>query len=398
MFRVILWKELLDLSRDWKTLASVVLLPMLGLPGLALLAGALASVQTVTVAVVVEDGDAWGFAGELASRIASEIESRGYRANVSLVGEAPGGGYDLLVVVPEGFYDNLTRLDGTAVLRVSASLGQAGEEALAALYSAVSSLSWSIVYERVSSLAGMAGVPLDPEGLLDPLRVVTGYHSVTGAPAGPGEAEAAFTARLLEFALFFVVNPAVIYMADSVVGEKERRTIEKLLVTPASRGSILAGKMAAAFILGFAASVVDAAGLLLFFWLSGLELRVTAGLAGFWAVSAGLVILVTAAIVAGISARSTSTRSAQNASFVVMAAAMAVYFSALLVDLSRLPRAAALVLQAIPFTHAALSVHYYAVGDPLRGALHVAALAAFLAVSLLFAWGSFRGERLVMHR
>ncbi|MCE4629185.1 MAG: hypothetical protein F7C82_02790, partial [Desulfurococcales archaeon] len=130
----------------------------------------------------------------------------------------------------------------------------------------------------------------------------------------------------------------------------------------------------------------------------GLPVTITRGLALVWALSAALIILVTAAIVATISARSTTARSAQNASFIVLAAAMAVYFAALLVDLSRVPTSVSIALQLIPFTHAALAVHTYAIGEPLGPVKHLAILAAFLAISIYIAVKSFKEERLVMYR
>lgn len=398
MIRTVLWKELLDLSRDRKTLASVILLPMLGLPGLALLAGALASTQTILVAIIQEDENATSFVENLSSSLQEAVAGMGYRVNVTIYrGGAPEAA-DLLVIVPKGFTANLSRIDGRARLLVSISLGPGGEAASQALQKALRSISEEIVLERIEELASRANETVNPEGVLDPIQAVSMYHEATGAPAPPGRAEAAFTARLLEFAFLFVVNPAVVYMADSIVGERERRTMEKLLLAPVSKLDLLAGKMLASFILGFAASLMDAAGILLFFLLSGLPVTVTGGLAIVWGASAALVILVTSALVAAVSARSETARGAQNASFIVLAAAMAVYFAALLVDLSRVPEAVSLALQLIPFTHAALAVHTYAVGEPNAPLLHIAALLGFLAAFLLLAVRSFEEEKLVMYR
>lgn len=54
--KTILWKELLDLSRDYKTLAYVVVLPLVALPGLALFSGGLYSAQSIDVYIVDADG------------------------------------------------------------------------------------------------------------------------------------------------------------------------------------------------------------------------------------------------------------------------------------------------------------------------------------------------------
>ena len=399
MIRTILWKELLDLSRDRKTLAAVILLPLLGLPGLALLAGTLASTQTITITIIPEDENSTWFLENLTRGLENSIRRLGYKTNITVTSENKSiGPADLVILIPKGFTDNLTRLDGTGKLYISIGLGTGGEVAVQGLQYTLQYLSWNITLKRVQQLSQQANTTLNPASFLNPLQVIREYHEATGAPASPGKAEAAFTARLLEFAFLFVVNPAVIYMADSIVGERERKTMEKLLITPISKKTLLLGKITAAFILGFTTSLVDALGILLFFLFSGLPVTITRGLALVWALSAALIILVTAAIVATISARSTTARSAQNASFIVLAAAMAVYFAALLVDLSRVPTSVSIALQLIPFTHAALAVHTYAIGEPLGPVKHLAILAVFLAISIYIAVKSFKEERLVMYR
>jgi len=397
--RIILWKELVDLWRDRKTLVSVVVLPMVGLPGLALLTGLLVSVQLVSVAIAVQDPGAVDFAQWLAEELSREIQSMGMPVTVDVYnGSLPAGGYDLLVVIPAGFADNLTSIDKPAVIYASASLGGGGEVALNALYRVAERASYQVAVARVEELSRLAGIQVDPGAVLNPVRVSTGYHTPGGAPATPQEAQVAFTARLLEFALFFVVNPTVVYMTDSIVGERERRTIEKLLLAPVSRRSILAGKMAAAALLGFAAAAVDSVGIVLFFLLSGAPIEITAGLALVWLASAVAVIFVTAALVAIVSARSESVRTAQNVSFLLVMAALTVYFAALFVDLAKLPATVSLALQLIPFTHAALAVHYYALGLTARSLIHIGALAGFFAAFLALAVRAFDSERLVAAR
>lgn len=396
--KTILWKELLDLSRDRKTLAAVILLPLLGLPGLALIAGTLASTQTITITIIPGEANASWIVENLTRGLEHSIKQIGYKVNITVVEKgSPPPPSDLVIIIPEGFTDNVTRLDGTGKIYVSVSLGSGGDVALQGLRTVIQEFTWNITMRRVEALSQLANTTLNPARLLTPLTVVREYHEATGAPAPPSRAEAAFTARLLEFAFLFVVNPAVIYMADSIVGERERRTMEKLLITPISKTTLLLGKMTAAFILGFSASLVDALGILLFFAITGLQVTVTSGIALVWALSAALIILVTAAIVAVISSRSTSARGAQNASFIVLAAAMAVYFAALIVDLSRIPTRISILLQLIPFTHAALAVHTYAVGEPLGPIKHLAILAVFLALSIYAAVKSFKEERLVMY-
>ena len=392
------WRELLDLWRDKRTLVSVVLLPIVGLPGLALLTGLLASAQSVTVLVVVEDPGASDIAGQLASMIADRVEAMGSRCLVKVAGEAVPGDYDLVVVVPEGFSANLSRLDGRAVLIVSRGLGQAADIAYRALLDSLGELSGRIVVSRIDRLASLAGVPVDPRGLLNPIVVRESFHAAGGAPATGAQARVAFTARILEFAMFFVVNPAIVYVSDSIIGERERRTLERLLATPLPRRTLLAGKMLAATVLGLASSLVDAAGVLAFFRLSGMSLDATLGLALAWASAAALVILATAALAALVSSMSPSVRSAQNTSLLIVMAALSVYFASLAVDLSRLPPHVSIPLQLLPFTHAALAVHLYALGDASGFLLHIAILGVYSLALLWAAARVFEAERIVLFR
>jgi ABC-2 type transport system permease protein len=62
---------------------------------------------------------------------------------------------------------------------------------------------------------------------------------------------------LLQFAVAVGVLVTLIVSADGVSGERERGTLESLLVTPASRRGIIAGKLVAALSVWFAAFIVS---------------------------------------------------------------------------------------------------------------------------------------------
>ncbi len=117
-----------------------------------------------------------------------------------------------------------------------------------------------------------------------------------------------------------------------------------------------------------------------------------------WALSAILLVLLTAGISAVISVRSETIRSAQSGSFLVLMVALAIYFSSLAVDFTALPRSVLIALQVIPFTHASLAVFSAVYGDLGDVALHLAVLALSAALFLLVAARSFSGERVVMFR
>jgi ABC-2 type transport system permease protein len=151
-------------------------------------------------------------------------------------------------------------------------------------------------------------------------------------------------------------------MSDSIAGERERRTLEVLLISPLTKLDIILGKVIAAGAAGLIGALADSSGLLAYFALSGFRLGVTPALIVVWLlVSVGL-ILFTAFVSAIVASRSRSVRASQNVSFLITTLAMIVYFSALLVDYSRLPLFLRAILSLIPFTHGALALNYYAVG------------------------------------
>ena len=389
--RTVFWKEVKDLSRDYRTIAYVVLLPLVALPGMALLSGGLYTAQIVTVGIVDEDGSqlSKAFVEGLAGYIVRSVQG----ASVEVV---VGGRGDFTVIVPRGFGESLSELDGRTYLTLSYSPGPPIFSAIeSAVRSYASAFERAVVESRVSSLASAAGVEIDVASLLDPIEVRVSYVTPEGAPVGREAGVIAFSARIIAFSLFFVVNPAVVFMSDAVVGEKERRSLERLLVTPASTRDVLAGKLAASLLLSLAAAVADSIGIIAFFILSGASFEVGLGLAATWAASTIVLVAFTSGLVAALSAWSGSLRSAQSSSFAVLMVALAVYFSSLIVDFESLPGWAKAVLLAVPYTHASIAVFNASFGDVLGAALHLGVLAAFTLLSFMAALKMFEPEKLV---
>lgn len=398
-FNVVLWKELLDLSRDYKTIAAVVLLPLVSLPSIALLAGFLTASQLATVVIVVEDERSLGIAESLGNLVKAKAGGLGLQVNVTIAREAGVALGDVVLLIPRGFYENISRLNGQATVSISRLIGStASDLAYRAVMEALYELSQRIVDSRIEELALRANVTVNLRAFKNPILVYTGYHLASGAPTGEAQAEAAVTARILQFSLFFVAYPAIIFMSDAIVGERERRTIEKLLASPLSRRGILLGKMAAASTLGIIAALADSLGLLLFFYLTLGTLRISPIVALAWILASIATILVTIAISTIIASRSESVRSAQIMSSIVVMVAMAIYFSALLVDLTKIPVWISTLLQLIPFTHSALVVQWASLGDLGMMVVHLATLAVFLAILSYLSIKAFDSERLILLR
>jgi ABC-2 type transport system permease protein len=389
-------KEIVDLIRDYKTLLAIIILPLLGLPGLAIVTGVLSQSQTITICI--EDLDNTSVSKNVVGRIVNETRndllSQGFSTYI-VWGTGEAGQCDIQVRVPRGFSNYLLRLDGSASIVVSSSLTVAGQQAYTVLQGKAESVSRDIVLHRIQVLAEEAGETVNPENLTKPIRVVLEYHTVSGAKATQRQVLASEASRVLEFSLFFVVNPAVVFMSDSIVGERERRTLEILLISPLSRGEILAGKTLAGLVVGLVGAVADSFGIAVFFLLSGFNLAFTLELAALWiSVAVGLIIF-SSMLTATISARAGSVRSAQNTSFLATMTALLVYFAALAVDYSKLGLTAKVLLMLVPFSYGALSLNYYAVGAPRMAVVFVALLYASSVVAGILASRSLNTERLL---
>jgi len=398
--KTILWKELKDLSRDYRTHIAVVVLPLIGLPGLAIATGLLASTQQVTVALVIEDRELWSYREDLSKIIIDSINLYGIKANLTIyntLDSAKNIVHDILVYIPNGFLNNVTKIDGRGRIIISVLIGsQASDLARQAVESAFHNLANSIVKDRVKKLGEEAGVTINPDGLLNPIIIERGFHKVTGAPATSSEASVAEAAKVLEFSLFFVVNPTVVFMSDSIIGEKERKTIEKLLMAPVSRRQLLTGKLLASGILGLLSAMADGVGIIIFFSISGMSFTLSPFIIVVWLLATLLLVLSTAPLIAVISSRSESIRAAQNASFIVVMIALAIYFSSLAVDISKLPQYLSTILSLLPFIHAALMIHNYALGEYYRMAFNILALILFWVILTILAARSFNTEKLIL--
>lgn len=399
--KAVLWKELLDMARDRRALALMIIVPLVGLPLMALLAGGLSSAQLTTVYIQVNDTKSLGIAQWLGESIVKESEQQGLKVNLTISSEPPPQVYDIEIIVPRGFYDNLTSVDGVATLIVRVMVGSyAAQEVDGVISSVVSQLSSEVVDHRVDTLARIAGVNISAQRLLNPVVITTGYILPSGRAASAQQVQLSLTVRLLQFSLFFVVNPAVVLMSDAFLGEKERKTLEVLLTSPLSNASLLVGKLLSSAVMGLAIAVADSAGFIIYFLMlaASAGLKLTPALLGLNMVDSAVLVLMTSSFIMPIVLRSPSARAAQASAYALLMVALGIYFSALFVNVSSLPAAIKYVLMAIPFTEASLALSNYVVGQYLMAALDILIMAAFTALFIVLSLKAFNPERLVTSR
>jgi sodium transport system permease protein len=106
-------------------------------------------------------------------------------------------------------------------------------------------------YEASQAAAALKSLGVDP-GILTPLKLIT--HPLSS----PVEAASnAFLSFFLPYILITMILTGGFSAAlDSSAGERERRTLETLLLTPAPRSQLLLGKIVAITVVSLAAAVV----------------------------------------------------------------------------------------------------------------------------------------------
>lgn len=404
------WKELLDLGRDRRTLLSIALLPMIMLPLLGALTIVLSSKQSLKIAVVNEDTEGGEnthlFIKELKARIQvyaeafkQNCEAREYRDRSEALSSPL---IDIVIVVPKGFTKNLTTLDRSATLLVSKRVESAKvQTAMSIVASAIEGLSREYSERRVALLLKIAEIEATPEVVLSPIEVRVEAHKGAGLKAPSEEEYKFYTTRLLAFALFFVVAPTVTYVSDAVMGEKERKTIEALLSAPIRYSLLLGGKLVASCIIGLIASIADVVGVLIYFYLMGAYLGTSTmvldvRLLAVHAIDMAVTVFVTSATVTPVVIRAGSVRAANVMASMVVGMALAVFFAALFVDVEKLPKLYFYPIMFVPYTHSVLVITSFMAGNTLKALLHMLVLVGFGALLYLVAFKSFNAERLIM--
>jgi ABC-2 type transport system permease protein len=398
--KAIIWKELLDLSRDKKTLAAMIIIPFIGLPAIALLATGLTSTQTTTVYIEVLDKQSMNLSKFISYQIISQAENEGLKVNVTISNVSPKSIYNILLIIPDGFYSNISKIGGIGTIYLKSLIGSVqSSEVESIIYSVIGQIRNDIVIKRVEFLSNASGINVSAYNILNPISVFTGYYLPSGKAATSSQVELSFTARMLEFSLFFVANPAIVFMGDSILGEKERKTLEALLSTPAPKTALITGKMFASIVIGLITALADSAGVIIYLSLiSPGSLKLTPGLIMVNLAVSALLVIMTSSIITPIVLRSSSVRSAQAVSYMVMMVALGIYFSALLVDLQRLPFYVEIVLLIIPFTHAALAISNFVLGQYLSMTINFAVMIAFILLGLYISIKSFDSEKLILSK
>jgi sodium transport system permease protein len=256
-------KELVSTFRDRRAIVSSLLIPLLVLPlimlGLPLALGGLFEREQSTVSEIAVAG-LEHLPDELRTLLEQDNDNRLRLVEIQnpqflsmLVQEDT---YPVALEIPATFADDLAQ--NKAALKLYSKRGNVRAELTASkVENAVDEFRTSLVAERLRA-AGL------DEGVLEPVSIET-IDASTQAERGSGQ-----LAWLIPFFIaVWALAGGQVAAIDATAGEKERGTLEALLVSPVRRSEVVVGKFLATLTFGLIASLMAIVG----YVVSGLLLR-----------------------------------------------------------------------------------------------------------------------------
>jgi ABC-2 type transport system permease protein len=390
--KAMLWKEVKEIKRDRKLLISTILLPLISLPAIGILTALLLYYQPIFIAVVNQDVEEetnkW-----FVDNLISDLSSRGYK--VETVQELDAAlrnlTFDLIIKIPLGFSENLTSLNKVAYVEIIKRAGVSGDRVDRAeqdVKNIIASISNAVSELKIKDLAGRAGlIDVNVDAIRNPVQVkIPIYIGPSGEPAKIEDIVKPFIARLLILSFTFIVTPASTFIVDGIVGERERKTIEMLLSSPAGLWDLLVAKLVSSSLIGLIASLADIIGLLLYYGilvtaLGGWFMAVfDPGLIILHAFTAFLTILVTVSISLPFITRTKGIRTASNIASMFSIIGLAFFVAGWIIDFYKLPENILNPLLLIPYTHSVLVIQSYVYRDYSRS---LGSISVLIVLSLI---------------
>ena len=244
-------KELLSTIRDRRAIVSSLLIPLLILPvmmlGLPLALGGLFEREQATVTQVGVLGLEY-----LDNTLKTNLEKQNLQLVLSKTPQKDvlENTYDIALEVPKDFIISIN--NNTAKLKLYSKKGNLKSELnVTKIEDAVDTFSQSIVKQRLQE-AGLE------EAILEPIALET-VDASTKAERSSGQ-----LAWLIPFFIaIWTLSGGQVTAIDATAGEKERGTLESLLVAPVKRLEIVLGKFLATMCFGLTASCMAILGYVL---------------------------------------------------------------------------------------------------------------------------------------
>ena len=239
---VVAWKELLEAIRDRRTILNVIILPLILMPLIIALPIVMISPRTLPPKVMIVICD------KNATDLVSYFNSISEEADLSIRFDFKGnfsemilnGDIDLIVEIPPGFSENLSKGRSSQVFYYYDPLSTKSSSAIGVVQGPISSYSRKVLLDRLREV----NLSID---YVNPVVAVAKQVTRSGGEVGAGEM---ITAMLLPMMVGVIaITGAGTFAIDMVAGERERKTIEALLTNPISKMEILIGKFSSLIIL-----------------------------------------------------------------------------------------------------------------------------------------------------
>ncbi|MEM4665431.1 MAG: ABC transporter permease subunit [Sulfolobales archaeon] len=402
---IVLWKEVKEMLRDKKTLLMVILTPIVTLPFMGIVLVYLPAVQEVVIAVIDEDLSEASIGNFSVSSQSIALFLRDYLTHFGFLTTSEETEVaQVILKIPVGFVANLTSYEHQASVILVKRLGSPRvDQAVTYVELLLNHISRIVSEAKVYNLGKLANLTVKTEAVLNPIALRTVVLTPAGRPAEAGEELRLYLSRMLAVSLAFVTTPAASYIADSLVGEKERKTLEKLLSTPISRTSFILGKSLAASLVGLVGGASSVVGAVLLYLAptvvhsTNVAKYVSPEVLVVLFCSSYTSILVSLSISLPIVLRSPSIRAASISSASVIGIASVTYLASLFVNLDEL-RVPMSILLAIPYASLASAVIRTSLGELLRAVAYLTYSLVFSIVLILASTKLLDPEKMVISR
>ena len=324
-----------------------------------------------------------------------------------------------LIIIPEGFTDSINSSEQSELISVSQM------KSAAALSNITNDTSGgiSLISECMEILlAEKAGISSDQLSLMNSPVTVSEQTVVADKSASVSLSD--ITSKLntqnmmLPIVVFILIIMTSQTLMNAVTTEKIDKTLETLLSTPVSRGSVIGAKMlaaaivalinAAVYMVGFSAFVTNAtdsiteemAGSVVNSTISAdtalVQLGLSLQLSDYLLI--GLQLFLTIMICLSVSlvlgAMADNAKSSQTLITPILMLAMVPYLISMLTDINSLPTVLKYVVYAIPFTHTFSAMPNLMFGNYGLFFGGLAYQAAFFAVCMFFALRLFKSDKI----
>ncbi|MCY8473765.1 ABC transporter permease [Bacillus halotolerans] len=233
-------KEMIDALRDRKTILLTILVPMITMLGLVFFYESMLSDKGEQYTIAV--GQSLPSELEHKLKAIDEISVKTFAKPEQAVDD---GKADVYLNVPKEFDSYITSMTSFEVDVYGSSVDQGSSNAMQLVQSALEQYKNEIVQERLTSKH------ID-HSVIQPFSV-----QQKEADEEQGVSAIMLSAILPMLLLTSIVSGAMPIALDIIAGEKDRKSIEALLLTPVSRNKVLVGKWLAVSTFGIASGVLS---------------------------------------------------------------------------------------------------------------------------------------------